>query len=61
MRTDKAERITITLPPDMLATIKNKVQSGCHGAGVPYCPYGVDNLRVRQEGRSGGVVLNLFT
>jgi len=32
MQTDKAERITITLPPDMLATIKNKVQSGAYGS-----------------------------
>ena len=32
MQTDKAERITISLPPDMLATIKNKVQSGAYGS-----------------------------
>ncbi len=32
MRTEKAERITITLPPDMLATIKTKVQSGAYGS-----------------------------
>jgi len=32
MPTDKAERITITLPPDMLAAIKNKVQSGAYGS-----------------------------
>jgi len=32
MQTDKAERITITLPPDMLATIKNKVRSGAYGS-----------------------------
>lgn len=32
MQTDKAERITITLPPEMLATIKNKVQSGAYGS-----------------------------
>ncbi|GAB6904577.1 hypothetical protein JCM12296A_04110 [Desulfosarcina cetonica] len=28
MQTEKAERITITLPPDMLASIKEKVRSG---------------------------------
>ena len=32
MQTEKAERITITLPPDMLATIKAKVQSGAYGS-----------------------------
>ena len=32
MQTEKAERVTITLPPDMLATIKNKVQSGAYGS-----------------------------
>lgn len=32
MQTDKAERITITLPSEMLATIKNKVQSGAYGS-----------------------------
>jgi len=32
MRTEKAERITITLPPDMLATIKSRVQSGAYGS-----------------------------
>ena len=32
MQTEKAERITITLPPDMLATIKTKVQSGAYGS-----------------------------
>jgi len=32
MQTEKAERITITLPPDMLATIKSKVQSGAYGS-----------------------------
>jgi len=32
MQTDKAERITITLPHEMLATIKNKVQSGAYGS-----------------------------
>jgi len=32
MQTDKAERITITLPPEMLAIIKNKVQSGAYGS-----------------------------
>ena len=32
MRTEKAERTTITLPPDMLATIKTKVQSGAYGS-----------------------------
>ncbi|NJK63627.1 MAG: type II toxin-antitoxin system ParD family antitoxin [Synechococcaceae cyanobacterium SM2_3_1] len=29
---DKAERVTITLPPDMLATIKRKVQDGRYGS-----------------------------
>jgi len=32
MQTEKAERITITLPPDMLATIKSRVQSGTYGS-----------------------------
>jgi len=32
MQTEKAERVTITLPPDMLATIKSKVQSGAYGS-----------------------------
>jgi antitoxin ParD1/3/4 len=32
MHTVKAERVTITLPPDMLATIKDKVQSGAYGS-----------------------------
>ena len=32
MQTEKAERITITLPPEMLATIKSKVQSGAYGS-----------------------------
>jgi antitoxin ParD1/3/4 len=32
MQTEKAERITITLPPDMLATIKSKVHSGAYGS-----------------------------
>ena len=32
MQTDKAERITITLPPEMLASIKNKVHSGAYGS-----------------------------
>lgn len=29
---DKAEKISITLPPDMLAFIKEKVQSGYYGS-----------------------------
>lgn len=29
---EKAEKITITLPPDMLAVIKEKVQSGAYGS-----------------------------
>lgn len=29
---DKVERISITLPPDMLADIKKKVQSGSYGS-----------------------------
>lgn len=38
MQKEKAERITITLPPDMLASIKRKVNSGsyasdCNGLG----------------------------
>jgi len=32
IQTEKAERITITLPPDMLATIKKKVQAGSYGS-----------------------------
>jgi antitoxin ParD1/3/4 len=32
MQTGKAERITITLPPEMLATTKNKVKSGAYGS-----------------------------
>jgi antitoxin ParD1/3/4 len=32
MQTDKAERITITLPPEMLASIKDKVRSGAYGS-----------------------------
>ena len=32
IHTEKAERITITLPPDMLAAIKSKVQSGSYGS-----------------------------
>ena len=30
--TDKAEKISITLPPDMLNDIKEKVQSGAYGS-----------------------------
>ena len=32
MQTEKAERITITLPPDMLASIKKKVSSGSYSS-----------------------------
>ena len=32
MQTEKAERVTITLPPDMLTTIKSKVLSGAYGS-----------------------------
>ncbi|MBM9538150.1 type II toxin-antitoxin system ParD family antitoxin [Desulfobulbus alkaliphilus] len=32
MQKENAERVTITLPPDMLATIKDKVQSGAYGS-----------------------------
>ena len=32
MQTEKAERITITLPPDMLAAIKKQVNSGSYGS-----------------------------
>ncbi len=32
MQKEKAERITITLPPDMLASIKKKVRSGTYGS-----------------------------
>ena len=32
MPQEKAERITITLPPDMLASIKQKVNSGSYGS-----------------------------
>ncbi len=32
MRSEKAERITITLPPDMLASIKKEVSSGSYGS-----------------------------
>ncbi len=30
--TDKAEKISVTLPPEMLAAIKEKVQSGMYGS-----------------------------
>jgi len=32
MQQEKAERITITLPPDMLASIKQRVSSGSYGS-----------------------------
>ena len=32
MQHEKAERITITLPPDMLASIKKKVSSGSYAS-----------------------------
>ena len=32
MQTDKAERITITLPSEMLASIKDKVHSGAYNS-----------------------------
>ena len=32
MQHEKAERITITLPPDMLASIKKEVSSGSYGS-----------------------------
>ena len=32
MQRAKAEKITITLPPDMLASIKKKVSSGSYGS-----------------------------
>ncbi len=32
MQPEKAERITITLPPDMLASIKKEVNSGSYGS-----------------------------
>jgi antitoxin ParD1/3/4 len=32
MLQEKAERITITLPPDMLASIKKEVSSGSYGS-----------------------------
>ena len=32
MRPEKAKRITITLPPDMLASIKKEVNSGSYGS-----------------------------
>jgi len=32
MQPEKAERITITLPPDMLASIKKEVRSGSYGS-----------------------------
>jgi len=32
MQQEKAERITITLPPDMLSSIKQKVNSGSYGS-----------------------------
>ncbi len=32
MQLEKAERITISLPPDMLASIKLKVSSGSYGS-----------------------------
>lgn len=32
MDTEKAQRITITLPPDMLASIKKEVSSGTYGS-----------------------------
>ncbi len=32
MQQEKAERITITLPPEMLASIKQKVSTGSYGS-----------------------------
>ncbi len=32
MQQEKAERITITLPPEMLSSIKQKVKSGSYGS-----------------------------
>ncbi|MDL2269847.1 type II toxin-antitoxin system ParD family antitoxin [Desulfosarcina sp. OttesenSCG-928-A07] len=32
MHTEKAGQVTITLPPDLLAVIKSKVQSGVYGS-----------------------------
>jgi len=32
MLTEKAERVTITLPPEMLAAIKDKVETGAYGS-----------------------------
>lgn len=31
-QTEKAEKISVTLPPEMLAAIKEKVQSGMYGS-----------------------------
>ena len=32
MQHEKAERITITLPPDMLSSIRKEVSAGCYGS-----------------------------
>lgn len=49
--TEKAERITITLPPDMLGTIKRKVQGGAYGSTSEVIREAMRDWQHKQEER----------
>ena len=57
MQTEKAERITISLPPDMLASIKEKVSSGSYGSTSEVIREAMRLWQQREEERQARLAL----
>jgi len=57
MQQEKAERITITLPPNMLAAIKQKVSSGSYGSTSELIREAMRLWQKKEEEHEAGISL----
>lgn len=57
MQQEKAERITITLPPDMLNSIKKKVNAGAYGSTSEVIREAVRMWQKREEEHNARIAL----
>ena len=57
MQSGKAERITITLPPDMLASIKKKVDSGSYSSTSEFIREAMRLWQQKEEERQARIAL----
>jgi antitoxin ParD1/3/4 len=58
MQTEKAERITITLPPDMLAAVKKQVSSASYGSTSEVIREAVRLLATKRRGATDEACFN---